>query len=140
LEREGKLDLKLSDKTVELSTDDLEILTEDIPGSLVATEGGITVALDITLDEALISEGIARDLVNRIQGIRKDSGFEITDRIHVSLKADETISTSVRSNLDYICAEILADSFETNTSNISESYTEIEVGENLKAEVYVRRV
>ena len=140
LEREGKLDLQLSDKTVELSTEDLEILTEDIPGSLVATEGGITVALDITLDEALISEGIARDLVNRIQGIRKDSGFEITDRIHVSLKADETISTSVRSNLDYICAEILADSFETNTSSISESYTEIEVGENLKAEVYVRRV
>jgi len=140
LEREGKLDLKLSDKTVELSTDDLEILTEDIPGSLVASEGGVTVALDITLDEELVSEGIARDLVNRIQNIRKESGFEITDRIRVTFKADETITRSAVSNLNYICAEILADSFEPASGTNGENYTEIEVGENLKAEVYVTRV
>lgn len=139
LEKEGKLPLQLADKTVELSTEDVEILTEDIPGSLVATEGGITVALDITLDEALISEGIARDLVNRIQNIRKESGFEITDRIYVGLKANSIITTSVESNLDYICAEILADKFDTN-ANESENFTEVEVGENLKAELYVRRV
>ena len=140
LEREGRLDLKLSDKTVELSTDDLEILTEDIPGSLVATEGGITVALDITLDEALEAEGIARDLVNRIQNIRKESGFEITDRIRVTFKADETITRAAVSNLNYICAEILADSFEPFSGSAEENFTEIEVGENLKAEVYVTRV
>lgn len=140
LEREGKLDLKLSDKTVELSTDDLEILTEDIPGSLVATEGGITVALDITLDEALEAEGIARDLVNRIQNIRKESGFEITDRIRVTFKADDIITRAAVSNLNYICAEILADSFEPVSGSGTENFTEIEVGENLKAEVYVTRI
>lgn len=140
LEREGSLALKLSDKTVELSTDDLEILTEDIPGSLIATEGGLTVALDITLDEALTREGIARDVVNRIQSLRKENGFEITDRIRVTFKADETIARAVQSNFDYICAEILADSFEPASDADSVNFTEIELGENLKAEVYVTRV
>lgn len=140
LEREGKIDLKLADKTVELSAEDVEILTEDIPGSLVASEGGVTVALDITLDEALVSEGIARDLVNRVQTIRKESGFDITDRIRVTFKADETVTRSVVSNLNYICAEILADSFEPASASADENFTEIEVGENLKADVYVTRI
>lgn len=140
LEREGRTELKLSDKSVELSTEDVEIITEDIPGSLVATEGGITVALDITLDEALISEGIARDLVNRIQNIRKESGFEITDRIQVVYRGSESIHNAVESNFNYICAEILADKFASADVKESENFTEIEVGENLKAEVYVTRV
>jgi len=140
LEREGRTELKLSDKSVELSTEDVEIITEDIPGSLVATEGGITVALDITLDEALISEGIARDLVNRIQNIRKESGFEITDRIQVLYRGGEPIHNAVESNFNYICAEILADKFASADVKESENFTEIEVGENLKAEVYVTRV
>lgn len=140
LEKENRLNLKLSDKTVELSTDDLEILTEDIPGSLVATEGGITVALDITLDEALISEGIARDLVNRIQNIRKESGLEITDRIRVTYKSDDYIQKSIENNLGYICAEILADTLVPSTGENQEIFTEVELGDNMKAEVFVSKV
>ncbi|MCG9910901.1 MAG: isoleucine--tRNA ligase [Flavobacteriales bacterium] len=140
LEKENRLNLKLSDKTVELSTDDLEILTEDIPGSLVATEGGITVALDITLDEALISEGIARDLVNRIQNIRKETGLEITDRIRVTYKSDDYIQKSIENNLGYICAEILADTLVPSTGEIQEIFTEVELGDNMKAEVFVSKV
>jgi isoleucyl-tRNA synthetase len=140
LEKENRLKLKLSDKTVELSTDDLEILTEDIPGSLVATEGGITVALDITLDENLISEGIARDLVNRIQNIRKEAGLEITDRIRVIYKSDDYIQKSIESNLSYICAEILADALVPSTGENQEVFTEVELGDNMKAEVSVSKI
>jgi isoleucyl-tRNA synthetase len=140
LETNGSITLNVNQNLFEITTDEVEVLTEDIPGSLVATEAGITVALDVTLDQELIEEGIARDLVNRIQNIRKESGFEITDRIHVSYKADEEVSRAIQSNLNYICAEILADTFNPVSGDQTENGTEVELGEQLRAEIFVYRV
>jgi isoleucyl-tRNA synthetase len=140
LERHGHIALQVNEQTFDITTDEVEVLTEDIPGSLVMTEGGITVALDITLDETLIEEGIARDLVNRVQNIRKESGFDITDRINVWYKAEEKVSRAIQSNLNYICAEILADTFNPFNGEQTEKGTEVELGEDLRAEIFVFRV
>ena len=112
LERHGKLDLNLEDGPVELLLDDVEVQTEDIPGWLVAGEGGVTVALDIEITPELRSEGLARELVNRIQQQRKDAGLEVTDRIALTLEGPQELQDSVASNLDYIRAETLAESVE----------------------------
>jgi isoleucyl-tRNA synthetase len=88
--------------------EDVEILSEDIPGWQVANQGKLTVALDITLTDALKEKGLARELVNRIQNIRKDKGFEITDRINVKIKGSEEVQRSIKNNFDYIRSEILA--------------------------------
>jgi isoleucyl-tRNA synthetase len=92
--------------------DDIEIQSEDLEGWLVATENGITVALDTTLDKELINEGIAREFVSRIQNLRKDSGFEVVDRIKIQYSASETIADSVNSLTSYITSETLAESIE----------------------------
>lgn len=98
--------------SVELELSDFEIQTEDIPGWLVQSEGGITVALDITLSDELKAEGIAREFVNRIQNFRKDMGLEITDRISLSIKEEASINEAIRSNAAYICTETLAEQLD----------------------------
>jgi isoleucyl-tRNA synthetase len=95
-----------------LSLGDVEISSEDIPGWTVAGKGSLTVALDITITPELAFEGNARELVNRIQKIRKDSGFELTDRVEVKVAASEALASSVAHFSNYICTEILADSLE----------------------------
>ncbi|MEZ4788182.1 MAG: isoleucine--tRNA ligase [Flavobacterium haoranii] len=107
IEQEGEIILDISGKSVNLTTEDVEISSQDIPGWLVANANGITVALDITITEELRNEGIARELVNRIQNIRKDSGFEVTDKIKVQLESEPTIETAVKANEDYIKSETL---------------------------------
>jgi isoleucyl-tRNA synthetase len=92
-----------------LDLSDFEIQAQDIPGWLVASENGLTVALDITISQELWSEGIAREVVNRIQNIRKESGLDVTDRILVTLETSEKLQTAISENKSYICAEILAD-------------------------------
>ncbi|WP_293743712.1 isoleucine--tRNA ligase [uncultured Pedobacter sp.] len=92
--------------------DDVEVFAEDIPGWQVTNIGSLTVALDVTISEALKQEGISRELVNRIQNLRKELNFEVTDRIKVSLQNDNLVASAVAKNKDYICAEILADEFE----------------------------
>lgn len=92
--------------------DDVEVFAEDIPGWQVTNIGSLTVALDVTISEALKQEGISRELVNRIQNLRKELNFEVTDRIKVSLQNDNLVANAVAKNKDYICAEILADEFE----------------------------
>ena len=109
LDKEGSINIDISGKSIILSQEDVEITSQDIPGWLVATAGPVTVALDITLTESLRKEGIARELVNRIQNLRKDSGFEVTDRISITLGPDGILEESVRENEDYIKAEVLAD-------------------------------
>jgi isoleucyl-tRNA synthetase len=94
--------------TIDLILEDFEIQAEDIPGWLVASEGGITVALDITINEALRQEGLAREFVNRIQNLRKDSGFEVTDRIAIHYQANAEIQAAIEANEDYIKNEVLA--------------------------------
>ena len=89
---------------------DVEIIAEDVPGWQVANLGKLTVALDVTLTDELKEEGISRELINRIQNLRKTKGFEVTDRITVRLTDHPFISRALNNNLSYICAEILADS------------------------------
>ena len=97
---------------VSLQLSDVEISSQDIEGWLVANMGSLTVALDVTITDDLKEEGIARELVNRIQNLRKDSGFEVTDRIDVILQKDEKIIKAVNTNLEYIKTETLTEELE----------------------------
>ncbi|MEO0045365.1 MAG: Isoleucine--tRNA ligase, partial [Bacteroidota bacterium] len=92
-----------------LSLEDVEISSQDIPGWLVANANGITVALDITLTEELKNEGIARELVNRIQNLRKDSGFEVTDKIKVHIQYNAILAKAIQENENYIKSETLTE-------------------------------
>ncbi len=112
LDRNGEIKLVISGKSIILSLEDVEISSQDIPGWLVANANGITVALDITLTEELINEGIARELVNRIQNLRKDSGFEVTDKIKVHLQNHVTLEKAIKNNEQYIKSETLTDTLE----------------------------
>ncbi|HRZ32908.1 MAG TPA: isoleucine--tRNA ligase [Flavobacterium sp.] len=107
LDRNGSYTLVLSGKSITLAQDDVEISSQDIPGWLVANANGITVALDITITEDLRKEGIARELVNRIQNLRKDSGFEVTDKIKVQLEKNGNLEDAITANLDYVQSETL---------------------------------
>jgi len=110
LEKEGKYILKTGSH--ELLLEEVEIIADDIPGWLVNVMGTLTVALDVNISEELRQEGIAREFVNRIQNLRKDKGFEVTDRINVVVAENEFIKGSINNNLNYICAEILANKLE----------------------------
>ncbi|MBB1286110.1 isoleucine--tRNA ligase [Flavisolibacter sp. BT320] len=127
-EKEGRYSLRLNDEAVELTLSDVEITSEDIPGWSVASKGPLTVALDINITPELEHEGNAREFINRIQKIRKDSGFDVTDRIDVQVAASNGIATSLSKYINYICAEILADKLEI-TSTIADGI-DIEVNEN----------
>jgi isoleucyl-tRNA synthetase len=110
LEREGELVMDISGKSITLSLEDVEISSQDIPGWLVANSNGITVALDITISDELRKEGIARELINRIQNIRKDSGFEVTDKITVKMEKNPHVEEAVLANELYIKSETLTES------------------------------
>jgi isoleucyl-tRNA synthetase len=109
LEKEGEIIISVNEKNIKLGLDDVEISSQDIEGWLVANNNGITVALDVTITPDLKNEGIARELVNRIQNIRKDSGFEVTDRVEVSILKNEILELAVQENLDYIKQETLTE-------------------------------
>jgi len=112
IEQKGFLSFVINEKNITLERNDVEITSQDIEGWLVANEGALTVALDVTITEDLRNEGIARELVNRIQNLRKDSGFEVTDRIDVVIQKDNNIVNAVHSNIDYIKAETLTEKLE----------------------------
>ena len=110
LETKGSMKLTVEGQEVELLRDDVEITADNVPGLSVASDGVLTAALDITLSEALVQEGIARELVSRIQTLRKESGFEVTDRVrlHILPGADERVAQAIRSHAAYILSETLA--------------------------------
>lgn len=112
LERNGQFDLLIDGEQLPIQLSDVEIISEDIPGWTVANKGALTVALDITITPELQDEGNARELVNRIQKIRKDSDFALTDRIQVKVAAIDGLKSAIINYNDYICTEILADSIE----------------------------
>ncbi|MEY3499216.1 MAG: hypothetical protein RL308_885 [Bacteroidota bacterium] len=109
-ERDGTISIFIAEKSINLSLEEVEISSQDIEGWLVANSNGITVALDISISEDLRQEGIARELVNRIQNIRKDSGFEVTDKIKVQLKRSGDLEEAILKNETYIKSETLTDS------------------------------
>ncbi len=108
-EKDGHYLLDISGEKITIDLADVEILSEDIPGWLVANEGKLTVALDITITDVLRKEGIARELVNRIQNIRKTNGFEITDRINVAIQPNQIVDKAIEEFNDYIKNQVLAD-------------------------------
>ncbi|WP_438967179.1 isoleucine--tRNA ligase [Flavobacterium sp.] len=110
LDSKGSLMIEIAGKSINLSLEDVEISSQDIPGWLVANANGITVALDITITDELRKEGIARELVNRIQNIRKDSGLEVTDKIKVELQKNSILEEAILSNEAYIKSETLTES------------------------------
>jgi isoleucyl-tRNA synthetase len=112
IEQNGVFDVEINGKNITLHLEDVDITSQDIEGWLVANDGSLTVALDVTITDDLRKEGIARELVNRIQNLRKDSGFEVTDRIDVMLQKDENIVNAVSTNMEYIKAETLTEELE----------------------------
>jgi isoleucyl-tRNA synthetase len=126
IESSGSWQGEIDEVEITLEITDFEIQAQDIPGWLVASENGLTVALDITISPALWSEGIAREVVNRVQNIRKESGLDVTDRILVTLDTNEKLQTAISENKSYICAEILADDIRFEIRNGDAVLTDIE--------------
>jgi isoleucyl-tRNA synthetase len=107
IEKEGEIDVKINDNFVKLSINEVEISSQDIEGWLVANQGNLTVALDINITDALRKEGNARELINRVQNLRKDSGFEVTDKIKLSIEKNSILEEAVKANEEYIKNETL---------------------------------
>jgi isoleucyl-tRNA synthetase len=128
-EADGFYKLAIDGAEIEVSTEDVAIFSEDIPGWLVANEGKLTIALDITLTAELEAEGTARELINRIQNLRKSNGLEITDRINISVYAEgqnlSDINNAIANHKEYIQTQILCDSLEISAEKAGE---EIEFG------------
>lgn len=122
-----------------ISIEDIEVITKDVPGWQVSTDTGITIALDITLTEDLIDEGRARELVNRIQNLRKESGFEVTDKIEILLENNPLLERSVKDNKNYICSETLAENLSF-TDNINGDGHNIELDEEVKSKILLKKL
>lgn len=133
LEKNGTITLS----GYELNLDDVEIRTQDITGWLVANDGKLTVALDITITPELKSEGIARELVNKIQNLRKENGLEVIDKISLEIQANEEIEKSVNENMEYICSETLTQKL-TFVSNTTDG-TELDINE-IKIKIVLKKV
>jgi len=128
-ERDGKFNLNVADQTICLEPADCEVLSEDIPGWLVANDGNLTIALDITLTDELKNEGIAREFINRIQNIRKDSGLEVTDKINIKISKHAATDAAINAFADYIKAQTLAVSIELVDSVANA--VEVDIDENV---------
>ncbi len=139
IEKDGSYSLEVEGEKVEITLSDVEILSEDIPGWLVTNIGNLTVALDITITDQLREEGIARELINRIQNIRKDSNFDVTDKIIVRLEKHDKINSSINNNISYICTETLAVSLELVDRIDSADYIEIELVDDINARIQISK-
>jgi len=133
-------EIELGGERVQISTEDVEIISEDIPGWLVANEGAITVALDINITEELRQEGVARELINRIQNIRKESGFDVTDKIQVLIEKHEMISSAVEIHGKYIGSQTLAESVSLADSLENNGSKRIDIDENTYINIRVSRL
>jgi len=137
LEKTGKIDLLIDKKTITFDIDDFEISSKDIEGWQVANEGNITVALDITINDELRNEGIAREVVSKIQNLRKSEGFEVTDRINLIFNGDDEIQNAINKNLDYVKSETLSNIIQFNV----ESSGGIDIiFDKLKTKIFITKV
>lgn len=140
IEKAGKYEMNFDGDIIVLEPEDVEIIPVDIPGWKVANSGQLTVALDVTITEALREEGLARELVNRIQNMRKDSNLELTDRISVKIQRNSAINSAINNNLDYICAEILASSLEMVDNVGATNGSEVELDEDIKTMITITKL
>ncbi len=139
LEKSGLLSVSIDGQEIQLKPEDVEIITKDIPGWSVATMDNLTVALDMTLTTDLKEEGLARELVNRIQNIRKDKGFDVTDRINLQIKRENTTYSAFIKFKDYICTETLAD-LHWDDASVSDEYEEIDLVDGAKAKIKLNKI
>ena len=131
IEQEEGYPLNIGGSEIQIDLSDVIITTEDIPGWVVTSMNGNTVALDISLSDNLISEGLAREVINRVQNLRKDLGFEVTDRIEITLSAEDKLANAINNNLNYICSETLADEIRITPYNSLEKVEEMELTEGV---------
>ncbi|MBV6484284.1 MAG: Isoleucine--tRNA ligase [Flavobacteriales bacterium] len=139
-EKNSGAKLTVEGEEVLLDMNDVEIITQDIPGWLVATEGSITVALDITITQELKEEGIAREFINRIQNLRKDSGFEVNDRISLKILQHSEINEAIIKNKNYICSETLATELNLVEKLEQNNGVVVELDENVSTIMSVEKV
>lgn len=140
LEKSGQFKMNVEGEEILLELEDVEIIPVDIPGWKVANSGQITVALDITLSDELKQEGLARELVNRIQNIRKDSGLNLTDRILVKIQQNDALDTAIHNNLKYICAETLTGDLQVVTNLSSATANSVEVDEFVSTLISIEKL
>ncbi|MCC6370826.1 MAG: isoleucine--tRNA ligase [Bacteroidia bacterium] len=139
IEKEGRYVLNINNAEIVLETEDVEIIPVDIPGWKVANSGAITVALDINISEELKNEGLAREVVNRIQNLRKDSGFEVTDRILVKIKQNSQLDNAIKNNLSYICSETLTNDLQLVQELSTANAVSIEVDELISTLISIEK-
>jgi isoleucyl-tRNA synthetase len=132
--------VELDGTRIELLPEDLEIVPVDMPGWKVANSGSLTVALDVKVSSALRQEGLAREIVNRIQNLRKDRGFDVTDRISVRIQENSELDPAIKNNLSYICSETLTSDLQLVKTIVTESATTIEVDELITTLISIEKL
>ncbi len=137
LEKNGNYTLNIDGTNYDITLEDIEIASEDIEGWLVVSEDGITVALDTTLNQQLINEGIAREFISKIQSIRKESNYEVLDKIKVRYSAEDEMTTAITSMKDYIMNEVLA--VELNNTELTDNYNELEVNNKI-IKIFIEKI
>jgi isoleucyl-tRNA synthetase len=140
LERSGNFTISVANEPQVIGLDDVEIMSEDIPGWLVSSEDRFTVALDITLTEDLKQEGIARELINRIQNMRKDAGFEVTDKIKISILNHSALNQAIENHREYIASQTLAREVCLVDSMPAESSSRIELDSDFIISIKVEKI
>ncbi len=138
-EKNQSTTLEINGEQIVIGLEDAEVMSEDIPGWLVANEGKITIALDVSLSEELISEGIAREFVNRIQNIRKESDFDVTDKIKIEILKHDAINNSIVTHMEYIATQTLAVNIELLDS-LNENSKEVEISDEVKTRINISRI
>ena len=139
LEQNGSVLFNLDGQPVEILISDVEILTEDIPGWVVSNMGNLTVALDLTITDELRQEGLARELINRIQNLRKESNLEVTDKIRLEVEKNQELETAIQNNYHYICSETLAISLKTPEIIASPNKQRIEITEEIQVDICIEK-
>lgn len=140
IERTGKYKMNVNGSEIVLENEDVEIIPVDIPGWKVANSGPLTVALDITLTESLKQEGLAREVVNRIQNIRKEKGYEVTDKILVKIQQNANLDTAIKNNLSYICSETLTGDLQLVQHLSTPNASSIEVDELITTLISIEKL
>lgn len=139
-EKEGSFVISVEGQNLTLNTEDVEIISEDIPGWLVANEGALTVALDINITDDLRDEGFAREFVNRIQNIRKDRGFAVTDKINIQIQKHDAFNRAIEKFSDYISSQTLAKSLRLVHSLDETTAHKVEIGEKIETFIKIERL
>ncbi len=140
IEKNGSIEILAGDKKINLTKEDVEVQTEDIPGWTVATEGQMTIALDINVTDGLKQEGIAREFINKIQNLRKDNDFEVTDRIRLKILKHDEFNDAVSNHKSYICAQTLAVDLQLVESLDVKAAKEVEIDKNVNALIEIEKL